>query len=231
MSFALKAAILAVLHRNSGLIRVNTRRHSAATSRPLGEVRIIGGTLKRSKLAVPDLPGLRPTPDRVRETLFNWIGPDIEGMRVLDLCAGTGVLGMEALSRGAAFVQFNEPDASLTTQISRALERFQMTSRARISCCSAQQMLAGTVDNRFQLVFLDPPFQLNLWAELLQLLPPWLDDLAKVYVEHPIDMTLHLDDHWRIHKHSRAGRVSYLLLEPARTSVSLSGQLSAEPPA
>jgi len=77
----------------------------------MGEVRIIGGTLKRSKLPVVISPGLRPTPDRVRETLFNWLAPIIDGARVLDLCAGTGVLGIEALSRGASFARLNELDA------------------------------------------------------------------------------------------------------------------------
>lgn len=207
------------------------RRHSSAPARPIGEVRIIGGSLKRSKLPVPDRPGLRPTPDRVRETLFNWLGSDIEGMRVLDLCAGTGVLGLEALSRGAAFVHFNEADSTLAGQIEAALERFHMSTRARVTRLRAERMLASTPTDRFDLVFVDPPYQAGLWPEILRLLPNWLAANAKVYLEHPTDLPIVIDDDWLILKQSRAGRVSYLLLERSRGSASLSVQTSAEPTA
>ncbi|MCB1610306.1 MAG: 16S rRNA (guanine(966)-N(2))-methyltransferase RsmD [Xanthomonadales bacterium] len=179
----------------------------------MGEVRIIGGSLKRSKLPVPDRPGLRPTPDRVRETLFNWLGPSVRGARALDLCAGTGVLGLEALSRGADFVHFNETDFALAAQITSALERFRMADRARVTHDDARQLLAGTVAGGFDLVFVDPPYQASLWPDLLPKLPAWLNPAAKVYVEHPIDVELALDDEWRVLKQARAGRIHYCLLQ------------------
>lgn len=232
MLFARKAAILAVLQCNRCPIRVNSRRrHSSAPARPIGEVRIIGGSLKRSKLPVPDRPGLRPTPDRVRETLFNWLGSDIEGIRALDLCAGTGVLGLEALSRGAAFVHFNEADATLAGQIEAALERFHMSPRATVTRSRAERMLASTPADRFELVFVDPPYQAGLWPEILRLLPNWLTANARIYLEHPSDQPIVIDDQWLVIKQSRAGRISYLLLERSRGSASLSTQTPTEPSA
>src|SRR5581483_4346490 len=93
-----------------------------------GRVRIIGGSLRGSKLEVPDVPGLRPTPDRVRETLFNWLMPVIDGARCLDLFAGTGALGIEALSRGAAVVDFVESDARLVALLRANLSRLKQTA-------------------------------------------------------------------------------------------------------
>src|SRR4051794_41546295 len=90
-----------------------------------GRVRIIGGSLRGSKLEVPHVPGLRPTPDRVRETLFNWLMPIIDGARCLDLFAGTGALGIEALSRGAAAVDFVETDAKLAQALRANLSRLK----------------------------------------------------------------------------------------------------------
>lgn len=221
MLFAEKPAILAVLHRCRILIFVNSRRHSAAPARSQGEVRIIGGSLKRSKLPVPDRPGLRPTPDRVRETLFNWLGPDVQGMRALDLCAGTGVLGLEALSRGADFVHFNETDYTLAAQITAALTRFNLGDRARVTHEDARQLLARQASESFDLVFMDPPYQASLWPDLLARLPAWLKPKALVYVEHPVEVELPLDVSWRVHKQARAGRIHYCLLERGVSSASL----------
>ena len=195
--------------------------------RPLGEVRVIGGSLKRSKLPVPDRPGLRPTPDRVRETLFNWLAPVIEGAQVLDLCAGSGVLGIEAISRGAAHAQLNEPDRELADLIAASLARLKIADRVSLTRLPAERLLAGK-PQAFDLVFIDPPYAAGLWQALLALLRPWLAPGARVYLEHPLDVQAPFGSDWRVLKEAQAGRVRYLLLEPAPGSASLASIDSAE---
>ncbi|MEK9670819.1 MAG: 16S rRNA (guanine(966)-N(2))-methyltransferase RsmD, partial [Gammaproteobacteria bacterium] len=102
-------------------------------------VRIIGGTLKRSKIDVLDRDGLRPTPDRVRETLFNWLMPAIPGANVIDCFAGSGVLGLEALSRGASRCTFFEKDGAVARQLEQNLERFQLNPQATVTCADVFQ--------------------------------------------------------------------------------------------
>ena len=202
-------------------MNVNTRRPApgnARPQRPIGEVRVIGGALKRSKLAVPDRPGLRPTPDRVRETLFNWLTPTIEGARVLDLCAGTGVLGIEALSRGASFVWFNEPEGELADQITRNAERLKIAAQIRMTRVAADRLLATRPEQLFDIAFVDPPYDARLWARILERLPTWLATCALVYLEHPVEVDSPLTPEWQIVKQSRAGRVNFYLLQHARPS-------------
>lgn len=120
-------------------------------------VRIIGGRWKRSRLAVLDRPGLRPTPNRVRETLFNWLGQDLEGWRCLDAFAGSGALGFEAASRGAAEVLLLESDARLVRELHRARERLR-ADHVRIETADAIGWMKRCEAQRFDLVFVDPPF-------------------------------------------------------------------------
>src|ERR1700743_55394 len=120
-----------------------------------GRIRVIGGQWRNSRLEVPDLPGLRPTPERVRETLFNWLMPVISGARCLDLCAGTGALGIEALSRGAAGVCFVERDARAAPAWRGNLQR-RKRAGGEVSAVDAAVYLKGAAQ-RFELVFLDPP--------------------------------------------------------------------------
>ncbi len=127
------------------------------------EVRLIGGLFKRRKLPVADRPGLRPTPDRVRETLFNWLGQDLTGWRVLDAFAGSGALGFEAASRGAAEVTLLEQDAVLVPALRAAKERLGAAG-ARIERAEALRWMAGGAPQRFELVLLDPPFDAGLGA-------------------------------------------------------------------
>ncbi len=125
--------------------------------KPAGEVRIIGGVWKRSKLPVPPVPGLRPTPDRVRETLFNWLGQDLTGMRCVDAFAGSGALGFEAASRGAAQVRLFEQDRALVQGMRFNAQRLQATQlliEAGDALRGMQALPAGVWD----VVFLDPPF-------------------------------------------------------------------------
>lgn len=181
--------------------------------RAIGEVRIIGGTLKRSKVKILDRPTLRPTPDRIRETLFNWLAPCIEGARVLDLCAGTGVLGLEALSRGAEFAHFNEADAHLARQIAAEAVRLKVADRTQVSNRRAEMLLNEPANSRFDVVFVDPPFDADLWARLLFRLPPWLAPGAWVYLEHPREIAAPIAAGWKIHRQAAAGRIDFYLLE------------------
>jgi 16S rRNA (guanine966-N2)-methyltransferase len=176
-----------------------------------GRIRIIGGHLRNSRLNVPDLPGLRPTPERVRETLFNWLAPTIAGVRALDLCAGTGALGIEALSRGAAAVQFVEPDDVAAQALRGNLTRLKADGGA-VSGLDAARYLHGT-PQPFGLVFLDPPFALNLWTPLAQQLEQrgWLTPSAWIYVESPRATAPIVPAHWTPHREGHAGEVRYAL--------------------
>lgn len=176
-----------------------------------GRIRIIGGHLRNSRLNVPDLPGLRPTPERVRETLFNWLAPTIAGVRALDLCAGTGALGIEALSRGAGTVQFVEPDGAAAEALRGNLARLK-TEGGVVSGLDAARYLQGT-PQPFGLVFLDPPFTLNLWTPLARQLEQhgWLTASAWIYVESPRATAPVVSANWMPHREGQAGEVRYAL--------------------
>jgi 16S rRNA (guanine966-N2)-methyltransferase len=135
----------------------STRPVIKRATQHVGEVRLIGGSLKRSRLSVLDRPGLRPTPDRVRETLFNWLGQDLAGWRVLDAFAGTGALGLEAASRGAAQVVLLEQDTPLVAAISAAAARLKVAT-ARVERADALLWMGRCAADSFELIFIDPPF-------------------------------------------------------------------------
>lgn len=132
-----------------------------------GEVRLIGGQWRRSKLPVADRPGLRPTPDRVRETLFNWLGQDLSGWRVLDAFAGSGALGFEAASRGAAAVQLLEADAALVASLQASRLRLGAQAALQVHKADALGWMARAEAASFDLVLLDPPFDSDLAAPAL----------------------------------------------------------------
>lgn len=180
-----------------------------------GRVRIIGGSLRNSRLVVPDLPGLRPTSERVRETLFNWLAPVISGARCLDLCAGTGALGIEALSRGAAAVQFVERDARATHALRDNLSRLKV-SVAQVAMLDAGAFLR-TPPSSQDLVFLDPPFALDLWGTLAQQLEQlgWLAPCALIYVESARAAVPTLPANWHLHREGHAGEVRFALYRRA----------------
>jgi 16S rRNA (guanine966-N2)-methyltransferase len=138
---------------------VTVRRRGAGSAAVVlpHEVRIIGGTLKRSKLPVPDKPGLRPTPQRVRETLFNWLGQDLSGWVCLDAFAGSGALGFEAASRGAALVVMLERDPDLVASLRASRERLK-TDVVRIERTDALTWMRAAAPRQFDLLLLDPPF-------------------------------------------------------------------------
>jgi 16S rRNA (guanine(966)-N(2))-methyltransferase RsmD len=154
------------------------------TRAPAGEVRIIGGQWKRSKLPVADKPGLRPTPDRVRETLFNWLGQDLTGWRCVDAFAGTGALGFEAASRGAVEVRLVEQDPALVAQLKTLQTKLQAhaVQVLRGDGIGALKLLAPASTN---LIFLDPPFDAKLYDAALQAAARALASGGYVYLEAP----------------------------------------------
>ncbi len=150
------------------------------------EVRIVGGQWKRSKLAVPDRPGLRPTPDRVRETLFNWLGQDLTGWRVLDAFAGSGALGFEAASRGAGPVVLLERDPALARGLDAARQRLGAgTLAVHQGDALAWMTGAAAAPARFDLVLLDPPFDAGLHPPALAAAQPLLAPGGWLYLEAP----------------------------------------------
>jgi 16S rRNA (guanine966-N2)-methyltransferase len=180
-------------------------------------LRIIGGTWRGRKLRFPAAALIRPTPDRVRETLFNWLGARVTGARCLDLFAGSGALGLEALSRGAAHVTFVECNAAAARGLRERLVEWGATDRARVVRSDAAKFLAGAAEP-FDLVFLDPPFASRLLAEVAPRLESggWLAAGARIYVECPARGGLPpLPAVWTALKAKQAGEVGYHLLARA----------------
>jgi 16S rRNA (guanine966-N2)-methyltransferase len=178
-------------------------------------VRIIAGEWRGRRIEVAPGPGIRPTPDRVRETLFNWLAPVLPGMHCLDLYAGTGVLGLEALSRGAAESWFVEQDAAAARALEMVLDRFDGPShdRGRVLRADACRWLAGPVPRSFDLVFLDPPYAADELGNLCTLLARgWLAPHAWVYLETSRKYALPaMPAGWQLHREREAGEVRYAL--------------------
>ena len=156
----------------------------AKAHRPPGEVRLIGGLWKRSKLPVVDRPGLRPTPDRVRETLFNWLGQDLTGWRVLDAFAGSGALGFEAASRGAAEVLLLENEGALVANLDKSRQRLNAT-QLRVQRTDAMAWMSSCPPSRFELILLDPPFSSPLGPLACAAASSLVVDGGFVYLEGP----------------------------------------------
>ena len=172
-------------------------------------MRIIAGEYRGRRIAVPDRPDLRPTPDRVRETLFNWLGQDLSGRACLDLFAGSGALGFEAASRGAARVVMVESDRAVHGVLRESLRLLNARQVALVREDAFAYLRSAT--ERFDVVFLDPPFRQNALPALLEALPARLAPGARVYLEAPAPWPP--GESWRELKRARAGQVSYQLLE------------------
>lgn len=178
----------------------------------MAQIRIIAGDWKGRRLAVPDLPGLRPTADRNRETLFNWLQFELAGRRVLDAFAGTGSLGLEALSRGASSVVFWEHNRQAVRQLKQNLSILQAGTRARVQQGDALRFI-NTTTEQFDLIFLDPPFRRGLLEQATRLLsqsPAILPD-ALIYLEAGQDEPLELPAHWQVEREKVSGQVRYQL--------------------
>ena len=177
------------------------------------EVRIIGGQWKRTKLPVADKPGLRPTPDRVRETLFNWLDHDLSGWRCVDVFAGTGALGLEAASRGAADVLLVEQDPDLVAQL-RALQGKLEATTVKVERGNGLSVLGRLAPASVDLIFLDPPFDANSWDKALVVAASAVTQQGMIYLEAPVawdDAALARFGLTRL-RHLRAGAVHAHLL-------------------
>jgi 16S rRNA (guanine966-N2)-methyltransferase len=204
-------------------------------------VRIVGGRWRGSKLPVPQREGLRPTADRVRETVFNWLQPVMPGARVLDLFAGSGALGLEALSRGAHAATLIERDRELAASLRATLERLRRGDPPEVACdaeviqADALRWLAGVPadgavgkERRYDLVFLDPPFTDDLWRPILAALSPWLADDAWLYLETPRleaprsqatqESGIAPGRDWRLHREGATRDVRYALYRSSRAA-------------
>jgi 16S rRNA (guanine966-N2)-methyltransferase len=180
-------------------------------SSPPGKVRIIAGRWRGTRLPVPDRPGLRPTTDRVRETLFNWLQPMLPGARVLDLFAGSGALGLEAVSRGAARATLVERDGELARGLQALADRLEGGAAVAVVQADALAWVHGQPDSAFDLAFVDPPFDANLWGGVLPALAPKLAADAWLYVESPLEGTPSLPPDWALHREGRTRDVRYAL--------------------
>lgn len=178
-----------------------------------GQLRIVAGNWRSRLLQIADQPGLRPTSSRIRETLFNWLTPGIHGARCLDLCAGTGALGIEALSRGASTAVFVESSAVAASTLKSNLASLNANA-AEVLVDDARHFLAASSAREFDIVFLDPPFAADLHDELCRLLDEhhWLATGARIYIELDRDQPEPaLPENWTVVKNKTAGKVRYLL--------------------
>jgi 16S rRNA (guanine966-N2)-methyltransferase len=176
-------------------------------------VRIIGGKWRGKKLSFPSITGLRPTPDRIRETVFNWLQFELQGARVLDLFAGSGAFGLEALSRGAAYAVFVEKDAKVVAHLNTHIRELGIDN-ARIENCDAVGYLQRGTEPAFDIVFLDPPYSQQLLQPCMAELENnhLLTDNAYVYIEAEYTLkTLPLPQNWHLHRSKHSGQVSYHL--------------------
>ena len=191
--------------------RKNTRKTESN-----GRVRIIAGDWRRRSLEFPAVDDVRPTPDRVRETLFNWVAPVLEGSRCLDLFAGSGALGLEALSRGAGQATFVDQSRALM----RALRANLGTLGASNATVVEEDVLAylgrGNSGDAVNLVFLDPPFRAGLVGPVCEQLVAggWVGAGSRVYIEHESDLPEpQLPGNWALGRRKTAGQVCYSLYE------------------
>lgn len=181
-------------------------------SRPAGGVvRVIGGRWRGTRLPVADLDGLRPTPDRVRETLFNWLAPVLPGARVLDLFAGTGALGLESVSRGAAAAVLVERDPAQVRILRGLADRLQGGEAVEVVQADALQWLVAAPASSFDVAFLDPPFASGAWHAALERVLPLMAPGGWIYVEGPPGLDLRLPSPWQQHRDGRTRDTHFAL--------------------
>lgn len=180
-----------------------------------GQLRIIGGEWRSRRLDFPNAEGLRPTPDRVRETLFNWLAPYISGARVLDAFTGSGALYLEALSRGAGMALALDVNATAIASLRKHLDTLKC-GQGQLLQSDTLRYLETQTPTPFDLVFLDPPFSKNLLQPACELLESkgWLANNAWIYTESEVvPSSLGLPANWRLHREKKAGNVHYALWE------------------
>jgi len=192
---------------------VHKRNKRGATSTAVSQLRIIGGKWRGRKLSFTPAEGLRPTADRVRETLFNWLAPDLRGARCLDLYCGSGALGLEALSRGAVHCDFVDTNTANVRQITAHLNVLQGLDRANCHAVDADTFLA-TAQRPWDIVFIDPPFGRGLAGGVCNTLQDrgLLRSAALLYLETGLqEAPPLLPASWVLHRDKTAGGVSYRL--------------------
>lgn len=180
------------------------KKSKASTS----QLRIIAGRWRGRKLPIPGAEGLRPTGDRLRETLFNWLAPQLPGARCLDLFAGTGALGLEALSRGAASVTMLELQRNVAAQLRTNCQALNAAG-AQVLEANAVPWLKQTTEAPFDVIFIDPPFDADLWQAVINTLEErqLLADQAHIYIEKPKGAHLTPPNTWSLHRNKIAGAV------------------------
>ena len=184
----------------------------------LSKLRIIGGQWRSRQVTFPCIDGLRPTPDRVRETLFNWLAAQVPGSRCLDLFAGSGALGLEALSRGAALATFVDAGSQPTNALRQNIDRLGLSpdQRAEVRTGDALEFLRVGTETAFDIVFLDPPFRQGWLERLLPRLESggWVAPGSWIYIEHERELaSLAIPPHWHAHRRRDAGQVIYTLYQ------------------
>jgi 16S rRNA (guanine966-N2)-methyltransferase len=201
---------------SSFMTRTTKRTAAPRPSSSPNRLRIIAGRWRGVPIAFPPLPEVRPTPDRVRETLFNWLQPTIVGASCLDLFAGSGALGFEALSRGAQRAVLVDRDLQLVQHLKATAAKLGAEGVEVVASDALQFLLRPA--QRFDVVFLDPPYASNVLSEVCaQLAKGWLAPEALVYLEASADGGLPaLPLSWSLHRSKRAGQVGYHLLRTAR---------------
>ena len=190
------------------------KRNQANKTRS-GRLRIVAGNWRSRLLDIADAPGLRPTSERIRETLFNWLAPHIHGARCLDLFAGTGALGLEALSRGAKRAVFVESSPRAVATLNANIEVLNAADATVVDMDAFRYLRQATTD-KFDLLFLDPPFADGLIAEVCQLLEKSgvLADKCLIYIEQDRSGTAAaLPERWQVLKDKTAGNVRYMLVQ------------------
>jgi 16S rRNA (guanine(966)-N(2))-methyltransferase RsmD len=202
--------------RNAGGSTARQARPRAAQSH---EIRIIGGLWKRTKLKVADKPGLRPTPDRVRETVFNWLGQDMTGLRCLDAFAGTGALGFEAASRGARHVTLVEQDNALIEQLKKLQSQLD-AGMVQVQRGDGVAAIRQAAPRSLDVVFLDPPFDAPLFEPALAACAPALSQGGWVYLEAPVAYTdaALAEFGLQVYRHLKAGAVHAHLLQAVQAT-------------
>jgi 16S rRNA (guanine966-N2)-methyltransferase len=183
-----------------------------ASASGTGRLRIIGGQWRGRKLDFAEADGLRPTGDRIRETLFNWLQADLPGAHCLDLFSGSGALGLEALSRDAGSALLLEKNAAAARCIQANLQLLN-DQHGQVVHTDTLSHLSQTAPTAYNVVFLDPPFALNLWQQVIALLETngWLAEHAAIYIETPKNLPLNIPSHWQLHRQKHSGQVSYSL--------------------
>jgi len=178
-------------------------------------IRIIGGEFRGRRLGFPDVPDLRPTADRLRETLFNWLQGQAEGASCLDLFAGSGALGLEALSRGAQQVRFVDQSRTVVRQLENNLHLLGAQGRADVVSADGMRLVSRKADQAFDIVFLDPPFAKDWLEKVCEELEKndWLKPRSWIYLEQDSHRAWPVfPDTWHIHREGKAGQAACALL-------------------